>query len=131
MTDKGEKEVEFGYGTVFFNQNPALVGLFDQKSKDAFASLRLSYGARGFPGAYRPNLWNDNIRTAYSGDRQLWVRKPFYWRLRREGLAIQPGATIGEYNAYLLYNAGEAKGHNQARDWYNLLRRPLNVTQGG
>ena len=49
----------------------------------------------------------------------------------KEGrLAIQPGATIGEYNAYLVYKVGEAGGHGQAADWYALLRHPLRVTEG-
>jgi len=104
---------------ISFEQNPALVGFYNRSNGDGFVSLRLSYDAKGFPGAYGPN--NTSITPDYRPWKsQDWVRYAF-----RGNHAIQPGATIGEYNAYLLYNAGEKGGHDQVKDWYNLLRRPL------
>ena len=89
---------------------------------DAFASLNLSYDSRGFPGAYHPK--DRGLGTIH--DNRIWVR----WAFHAAGGAhtIQPGATLGEYNAYLVYNAGEEGGHNQARERYNLLRHPLEAT---
>lgn len=118
------EEIEVGEDGGPFEQNPALVGLFNEQSGDAFASLNLSYDARGFPGAYNPQGRGvGTIRTT-----KLWVRWAFHGQ---EGSpAIQPGATIGEHNAYLLYNAGEEGGHGQASDWYQLLRQPLRLTGG-
>ena len=105
------------------NRNPALVGFFDEASEDALASLRLSFDSRGFPNAYDPGY--DSIHTTYTPDLHLWVR----WAFNTGGasIAIQPGATIGEHNAYLVYNLGEEGGHDQAKEWYNLLRRPLKL----
>ncbi len=125
MIEGGEIEVSTE-GQFFEQNNPALVGFFNERGKDAFASLRLSFDSRGFPGAYDPQGTGVYLRSA---GEKIWSRAAF--QAVDGGLAIQSGAEIGEYNAYLLYNAGEAKGHNQARDWYNLLRRLLNVTQGG
>jgi metal-sulfur cluster biosynthetic enzyme len=101
-----------------FDQNPALVGFFNDNSKDAFSSLRLSYGARGFPQAYRPS--DLNLSLDHGG---IWQRGAF--AAETGGSVIQPGAMLDEYNAYLCYNLLEDGDHNQPRDWYNLLRRPL------
>ena len=109
---------------VSFEQHPALVGFFHQDNKDAFASLRLAYDARGFPGAYDSKHLSVGT-TAYGN--QIWSRDVFHAGGGEE-LAIQPGATVGEYNAYLCYNTGEEGGLRQAADWYEILRRPLEVT---
>ena len=121
MMEGGEVE-EHLEGTGF-DQNPALVEFSNEKSKDAFSSLRLSYGARGFPQAYRPA--HLNLSLGHGG---IWQRGAF--DAEEGGTVIQPGATLDEYNAYLLYNLQEGDGQDQARDWYNLLRRPLTVSQG-
>ena len=113
------------------NRNPALVGLFDEEDGDAFASLRLSFDSRGFPNAYDPTY--DSITTHYPSSRradilQLWVR----WSFVSDGqipITIRPGATMGEENAYLVYNIGEEGGQDQAKDWYDLLRRPLKLSR--
>lgn len=123
MMEGGPVEISQAEGSqaewISFEQNPALVGFYNKSNGDGFASLRLSYDARGFPGAYGPN--NTSITPDYRPWKsQDWVRYAF-----RGNHAIQPGATIGEYNAYLLYNVGEKGGHDQVKDWYNLLRRPL------
>ena len=34
---------------------------------------------------------------------------------------------LDEYNAYLVYNLQQGDGYNPAGDWYNLLRRPLQL----
>lgn len=57
----------------------------------------------------------------------IWQRGAF--DAEAGGSVIQPGAMLDEYNAYLLCNLQEGDGHNQSRDWYNLLRRPLKVTR--
>ena len=122
MMEGGEVE-DHPEGTGF-DQNPALVGFSNEDSKDAFSSLRLSYGARGFPQAYRPS--GLGLSLGHGG---IWQRAPF--NADAGGLVIQPGAMIDEYNAYLLCNLQEGNGRNQSGDWYNLLHRPLEVTQGG
>ena len=108
-----------------FEENPAFVGLVNEKTQDAFASLRLSYDSRGFPRAYDPKQNNVGTTTGGNG---IWARGPFYVKDKEGSMAIQPGATIGEYNAYLAYNVGEEGGHGQAADWYARLRHPLRVT---
>jgi len=120
MMEAGEVE-EHSEGKQF-EQNPALVGFSNDHNKDAFSSLRLSYGARGFPQAYRPS--NLNLSFAHGA---IWQRGAF--DAEAGGSVIQPGAMLDEYNAYLLCNLQEGDGHNQSRDWYNLLRRPLKVTR--
>jgi len=118
MMDGGEIAVDSENGPSF-EQNPALVGFVQESDGDAFASLNLSYDSRGFPGAYHPK--DRGLGTIH--DNRIWVR----WAFHADGGAhtIEPGSTLGEYNAYLLYNAGEEGGHNQARDWYHQLRNPL------
>ena len=108
---------------VSFEQNPALVGFFNEGSGDAFASLRLAFDARGFPGAYDPG--HLSLGTTAHGN-QLWSRDVFH--AGEANAAIQPGAAAGEYNAYLCYNLREGGGHRQAADWYGLLRQPLSVS---
>jgi metal-sulfur cluster biosynthetic enzyme len=124
MGDDGALETFLSGEGKPFESNPALVGLFHEAKGDAFVSLGLSYDARGFPGAYDPKGRGVGITGAGN---QLWVR----WAYHPEGEApvIQPGATIGEHNAYLLYNVGEEGGHEQARNWYDRLRQPLIATQ--
>jgi len=104
-----------------FEKNPALVGFYNKTTGDGFASLHLAFDAIGFPGAYGPN--STSMQAAYEYGGQVWVRYPF--NSKGPSIGIQPGATIGEYNAYLLYNIGEEGEHNQPKDWYNLLRHPL------
>ncbi len=108
---------------VSFEQHPALVGFFNQETKEAFVSLRLAYDARGFPGAYDPKHLSMGT-TAYGN--QIWARDVFH--VGKE-LAIQPGSTVGETCAYLCYNIAERGGHQQALDWYEVLRRPLQVRE--
>ena len=103
-----------------FERNPALVGFSNETSKDGFASLRLAYGARGFPQAYRPE--GSNLSLHHGG---IWQRGAF--QAEAGGTVIQPGAMLDEYNAYLVYNLQQGDGYNQAGDWYNLLRRPLQL----
>ena len=121
MMDGGEISVDGADGPSF-DENPALVGFVQEDNGDAFASLNLSYDSRGFPGAYHPK--DRGLGTIH--DNRIWVR----WAFHADGGAhtIQPGATLGEYNAYLVYNAGEEGGHNQARERYNLPRHPLKAT---
>ena len=101
-----------------FDGNPAMVGFVDDTTRDAFVSLRLAYDARGFPGAYDPRFLT--LGTTSYGN-QLWSRDVFH---ERQELAIQPGAYVSETNAYLCFSAGEG-GLEQAADWYDLLRDPL------
>ena len=107
---------------VSLTQNPALVGFYHRDLGDGFASLRLAYGARGFPGAYDPELLSMGT-TAYGN--QIWARDVFHVA---EELAIQPGAVVWEHNAYLCYNAREAQGNRQAADWSRVLRAPLKAS---
>jgi metal-sulfur cluster biosynthetic enzyme len=111
-------------GMHFKESNPALLGFFNEHLKDAFASLRLSFDGRGFPNAYHPK---DTGIWMRSFGQKIWNRTAF--QAGGKTIAIQPGATIWEYNAYLAYNIGEEGGHDQAGAWYNLLRRPLHVTR--
>ena len=120
MMEGGEVE-DHPEGTQF-DRNPALVGFSDANNKDGFSSLRLSYGARGFPQAYRPSGLNLSF-----GHGSIWQRGAF--QAEAGGSVIQPGAMLDEYNAYLLYNLGEDGGRNQPGDWYNLLRQPLQMTR--
>ncbi|MFA6473189.1 MAG: hypothetical protein WCU00_14255 [Candidatus Latescibacterota bacterium] len=106
---------------ISFESDPALLGFFSKITGDGFASLHLAFDAIGFPGAYGPN--STSMTTAYNYGGEIWVRYPF--NSKGPSIGIQPGATIGEYNAYLLYNVGEEGGHDQLKDWYNLLRHPL------
>ena len=106
---------------ISFAQNPALVGFYNEDNKDVFASLRLAYDARGFPGAYHPQ--HLSMGTTPYGN-QFWGRDVFHVG---EEMAIQPGATVGEYNAYLCYSAADEGGQGQGVDWYDRLRRPLKV----
>jgi metal-sulfur cluster biosynthetic enzyme len=113
-----------------FTKNPALLGFFNRVNGDGFAALHLAFDAVGFPNAYGPD--NTSITPDYvSVPWQLWVRYAFDSRhidSKRPSIGIQPGATIGEYNAYLLYNANDPDGNNQAGKWYNVLRKPLKAT---
>ena len=122
MMEGGEVE-DYSEGQRF-EENPALVGFSNENNKDGFSSLRLSYGARGFPQAYRPA--NLNLSLGHGG---IWQRGAF--DAEEGGTVIQPGAMLDEYNAYLLCNLDEGNGHNQPGDCYNLLRRPLKVTRQG
>ena len=106
---------------VSFDRNPALVGFFDDKSNDAFASLRLAYDARGFPGAYDPRLLTLGM-TSYGN--QIWSRDLFH---EPEEVAIQPGSTATERNAYLCFSTTEG-GLEQSAEWYSQLSDPLSVT---
>ena len=108
----------------FGDRNPALLGFFDEPSGDAFASLRLAFDARGFPNAFNSRETGIWMRP---GGEKIWNRTAF--QTHGGPIAIQPGATIGEYNAYLTYNVGEAGGHDQAGTWYDRLRRPLRVSR--
>lgn len=103
---------------VSFNHNPALVGFFDEESNDAFASLRLAYDARGFPGAYHPQLLS--MGTTSFGN-QFWGRDVFHVPSE---MAIQPGSWVTETNAYLCFSVSEG-GLQQAEEWYRQLRVPL------
>jgi metal-sulfur cluster biosynthetic enzyme len=109
-------------GNVSFDKNPAVMGHYNRTNGDGFASLELAFDARGFPGAYGKNS------CTLMNDINAWVRWAFYSDRVKSGLTsigIQPGSTVGEYNAYLLYNINDPGGNDQARDWYNLLRHPL------
>ena len=106
---------------VSFDRNPALVGFFDDKSNDAFASLRLAYDARGFPGAYDPRLLTLGM-TSYGN--QIWSRDLFH---EPEEVAIQPGSTATERNAYLCFSTTEG-GLEQSAQRYSQLSDPLSVT---
>ena len=108
----------------FGDRNPALLGFCDEPTGDAFASLRLAFDARGFPGAFNPG--ETGIWTREGGEK-IWNRGAF--NSHGGAIAIQPGATIGEYNAYLAYNVQEEGGHDQAGAWYERLRRPLKVSR--
>ena len=117
-------DVEISEEAFWFAQsNPALLGFVNEHLKDAFASLRLAFDARGFPGAFHPQ---DTGVWMRSFGQKIWNRAAF--QAGGKTVAIQPGATMAEYNAYLAYNAGEEGGHDQAGAWYNLLRRPLHLT---
>ena len=124
MAENGAIEENLAAKEVTFLENPALVGFTNTTSGDAFTSLRLAYDARGFPGAYDPQLLT--LGTTNYGN-QIWSRDVFHAPGGKE-LAIQSGATIGEYNAYLCYNLGNPGGHQQAADYYAQLRCPLKVT---
>ncbi|MFA6470874.1 MAG: FlgD immunoglobulin-like domain containing protein [Candidatus Latescibacterota bacterium] len=128
MMDGGSINV-FQNGTAF-SKNPALLGFYNRVNGDGFASLHLAFDAIGFPNAYGPS--NTSITPDYvSVPWQLWVRYAFDSNnvaSGRPSVGIQPGATIGEYNAYLLYNAKDTGGNNQAKDWYNVLRKPLKAS---
>jgi metal-sulfur cluster biosynthetic enzyme len=119
MPDGGEISVY--QKQISFEQDPALMGCYNSVNGDGFASLHISFDALGFRGAYANRA---STLLGSSG----WVRYAFYSQNINSSIppvGIQPGATIGEYNAYLVYNANEPGGNNQARDWYNLLRKPL------
>ena len=105
---------------VSFERNPALVGFFDENSHDAFVSLRLAYDARGFPGAYDPRMLTLGT-TAYGN--QIWSRDLFHVP---QEMAIQPGSTVTETNAYLCFSTADG-GLEQAAEWYDVLRDPLSV----
>ena len=120
MMEDGELEVH--HESAPFSANPALVGFFNEPSKDGFSTLRLAYGARGFPQAYRPS----GLSLSFTSG-GIWQRVAF--EAEKGGTVIQPGSMLDEYNAYLLYNIGEDGGPNQPRDWYNQLRRPLRATR--
>ena len=100
-------------------QNPAMVGFLNEDNGDVFASLRLAFEARGFPGAYQPQHLSMGT-TSYGN--QFWNRNVFH---AGEGMAIQPGAMVGEFNAYLCFSAAEVGGLRQVGDWWERLRRPL------
>jgi len=118
-------EIQISDNALHFEEsNPAFLGFVNEDLKDAFATLRLSYDALGFPGAYHPR--NTAIWMRSFGQK-IWNRTAF--QAGGKTVAIQPGATIWEYNAYLAYNAGEEGGHGQAAAWYNQLRRPLHVSR--
>ena len=120
LMDDGEVE-DYPEGEPFA-ANLGLVGFVNEGNGDAFASLRLAYGARGFPDAYRPE--HVSLSLAHGG---IWQRGAF--AAKPGGSVIQPGATLAEYNAYLVGNFDESGGRGQPGEWYNLLRRPLQVTQ--
>ena len=90
----------------------------DEESNDAFASLRLAYDARGFPGAYHPQLLS--MGTTSFGN-QFWGRDVFHVPSE---MAIQPGSWVTETNAYLCFSVSEG-GLQQAEEWYRQLRVPL------
>ena len=98
------------------------MGFSSERTKEGFVSLRLAYDARGFPGAYDPR--HLSIGTTDYGN-QVWVRDVFHVGTE---MAIQPGSTVGETCAYLFYNIA-AGGNQQAMDWYEILRRPLQVSE--
>jgi metal-sulfur cluster biosynthetic enzyme len=127
MQEGGEIEKAPAATEVTFTENPALVGFFHEQTGDAFASLRLAYDARGFSGAYNPRALT--LGTTGYGN-QIWSRDVFHAPGGTE-LAIQPGATVGEYNAYLCYNLEASGGQQQAADWYARLRCPLKATVEG
>jgi metal-sulfur cluster biosynthetic enzyme len=106
---------------ITFDRNPALVGFFDDTNHDAFVSLRLAYDAGGFPGAYDPSMLT--LGTTGYGN-QVWSRDLFH---ESREMAIQPGSTATETNAYLCFSTAEG-GLEQAAEWYNQLRDPLSVT---
>jgi hypothetical protein len=117
-------------GNIMFEQNPAFIGHYNSANGDGFASLILSFDALGFTDAYKGAYANSSSYLAGNG-RSGWVRYAFDSRVLNMGqprVGIQPGATIGEYNAYLLYNAKDTGGNNQAKDWYNVLRKPLKAS---
>ena len=122
MMDGGQVEMAPAAEGTSFEQNPALVGFFNADNKDVFASLRLAFDARGFPDAYQPRHLSMGT-TAYGN--QLWSRDVFH--AGGEEMAIQPGSTVGEYNAYLCCSAREEGGYHQAAEWYEQLRQPLKV----
>ena len=43
--------------------------------------------------------------------------------------AVQPGAVLDDYNADLVHNVREQGDLQEAEEWYELLRRPLQVRQ--
>jgi metal-sulfur cluster biosynthetic enzyme len=118
---EGKPLVDYQKDSIAFAENPSLIGFYSKTTGDGFASLHLGFDAIGFPGAYGPN--STSMTSAYNYGGQIWVRYPF--NSNGPSIGIRPGATIGEYNAYLLYNAKDPGGNDQAGDWYNILRHPL------
>jgi hypothetical protein len=132
-----------GWGKSFEAEgNPALLGFCggagDIGSGDAFASLRLAYDAKGFPGAFEPV---DNTmgrpETVFKGDLtrpdyriELWARgawnAPGVRQSPHTAMQIMPGAYVSETNALLCYQPKDNGGgkHAPAAELYRRLRQP-------